>query len=206
MVKGATTVDIEYRRTTIRLSGMARRSATTETAPITAILVAACLAAYVLERAGDGDAICAAYGLVPAHPTVGTAISAMFLHASYAHIGGNMVFLAVLGTIVERALGSVRFAILYLAAGIAGAGLHLLVAAGSTTPMVGASGAICGVLAAAALLRPRLLGFVAAFIAWNIWEVFTNTGAVAVGAHIGGFAMGFLVVLTAKGRDKVKGS
>jgi membrane associated rhomboid family serine protease len=176
---------------------MKRRSVPTETAPVTALLVVACLAVYGLERVGNGAAICAAYGLVPARPTAVTALSALFVHdpASWWHVVGNMAFLVGLGPIVERALGSRRFAVLYVAAGLAGAGLHLLLAGGSTTPMVGASGAIFGVLAAAALLRPRLVGFAIGFVGLNIWQALHGTsGGVAVGAHLGGFAMGFLVV------------
>jgi membrane associated rhomboid family serine protease len=166
----------------------------------TAGLVAANIAAFGLELAGDGQALCETHGLVPnrlvASGDVGPALTAMFLHdpAHYSHIAGNMVFLAVFGAIVERAIGHLRFAALYLAAGVAGAAMHVLVDPTSTVPMVGASGAAFGVLAVGAALRPRLLPFVAAYVGINLWYVLTGTGGtVSAGAHIGGFVAGVLV-------------
>jgi len=163
-------------------------------APVTAILVAFCLIAYAIERtSGDGMGICRTYGLVPAHATVCSALSAMFLHdpASWLHVGGNVVALVLFGVIVERKIGSLLFLALYLLAGLGGAACHVLVDPSSTVPEVGASGAIFGVMAVAAMLRPRLLGFVGGYVAFNIWQVLTGAaGSTAVGAHLGGFAAG----------------
>jgi membrane associated rhomboid family serine protease len=174
------------------------RSAPTGFPVVTAALAVACLAAYAMERLGDGLALCAAYGLVPTHPSARSALTAMFLHdpdpGNWVHVAGNLAALLVVGTIVERLIGSARFALLYLLAGLAGAGLHLVVAAGSADPMVGASGAIFGVMAAAAILRPRLAPFVVAFGAWTVWQLFAGEGRVALGAHVGGLAAGFVVV------------
>jgi len=168
-----------------------------ETAPFTALLALALIAAYGLELALGGMPICEAYGLVPARPSLESALSAMFLHdpEGVFHVGGNVVFLVVFGGIVERALGSFRFLGLYLAAGLAGAAFHCLVAPSSTDPLVGASGALFGLLAVAAVIRPRLAGFAVAFVGLNIWYAFMGgAGDVSFGCHIGGFFAGFVVV------------
>jgi membrane associated rhomboid family serine protease len=122
---------------------------------VTLLLVALNIAAYALELQSGGMAVCEAYGLVPAHPSFETALSSLFLHdpSSLLHLGGNMAFLAVFGTIVEGALGHVRFGGLYVAAGLSGCALHVIVGPSSTDPLVGASGAIFGLLAVAAVLR-----------------------------------------------------
>lgn len=168
---------------------------------VTLLLVAANLAAYALELALGGLPACNAYGLVPAHFMRTGAISplftSLFLHdpGALTHIAGNMVFLAVFGTVVESALGHSRFLGLYLLAGVAGGLFHVAVGPTATDPLVGASGAIFGVLAVAGALRPRLLGFVAAFAGINIWDAFTGgSGGVSFACHIGGFVAGFLVV------------
>ena len=169
---------------------------------VTVLLVAANVLAYLLELGAGGQAACDAYGLIPAHFTHGGSlsplVSSLFLHdpGVLAHIVGNMAFLAIFGALVERALGSVRFAALYLVAGVAGGLMHCLVAPGSTDPLVGASGAIFGVLAVAGALYPRLLGFVAAFVGLNLFHAFFGgAGNVSFGCHIGGFVAGFVVVM-----------
>lgn len=168
---------------------------------VTLLLVALNLAAYFLELDLGGMRICHEFGLIPAHPSFSTAVSSLFLHDpnSVFHLAGNMVFLAAIGTIVERALGSVAFGGLYLAAGLAGCALHVIVGPSSTDPLVGASGAIFGVLAVAAVLRPRLLGFAVAFVGLNVWQsVMGGDEGVSFGCHIGGFFAGFLVVMFLK--------
>lgn len=169
---------------------------------VTILLVAANLFAYLLELSLGGQAICAAFGLVPAHFMKSDALaplfSSLFLHdpKNLAHLAGNMAFLALFGTVVERALGGFRFLGLYLFAGAFGGLMHVLVAPGSLDPLVGASGAIFGVMAVAGALRPRLLGFVVAFMGLNIWHAFFGGAEnVSFGCHIGGFVAGFLVVM-----------
>ncbi len=163
----------------------------------TLTLVAANVLAYRLESLST----CEEFGLVPSHFTHGGSlnplVSSLFLHdpSALTHIAGNMVFLALFGTLVEGRLGHLGFLALYLTAGVAGGLMHVLVAPGSTDALVGASGAIFGVLAVAGALYPRLLGFVAAFAALNIWNALTgDSSGVSFGAHIGGFVAGFLVV------------
>lgn len=167
---------------------------------VTLVLVALNLLAYLLELAAGGPAFCQAHGFVPARfmrdGDLGPALSSMFLHdpAGLVHLGGNMVCLAAFGAAVERALGSLRFTVLYFAAGVGGALAHAAVCPHATDALVGASGAIFGVLAAAGMLYPRTVGFVGAYAAFNIVSVILGTGgSVAVGAHVGGFVVGYFL-------------
>lgn len=175
---------------------------------VTLALILANVLAYRLELASGGQAFCELYGLVPAHLAHGGAlsplVSSLFLHdpESLFHIAGNMTFLAIFGALVERALGSVRFLALYVVAGVAGGLTHCLVAPGSADPLVGASGAICGVLAVAGAIYPRLLGFVVAFMGIQLFHAFfEGAGNVSFGCHIGGFVAGFAVVLLLRVTD-----
>ena len=79
----------------------------------------------------------------------------MFLHGSFLHLAGNMLFLWIFGNNVEDYFGHIRFALFYLACGVVGAMAHILVHPGSNVPVIGASGAISGVLGAYFLLFPR---------------------------------------------------
>jgi membrane associated rhomboid family serine protease len=145
----------------------------------------------------------------------------MFLHASWAHILGNMLFLWIFGNNVEDALGHVRFLVFYLAAGFAATAvqtfvtLHWADSADASIPNIGASGAIAGVLGAYLILLPHasvltLLGFflvpVPAVFFLGFWFLFQlwaggssitqphGGGGVAFFAHVGGFAFGALTV------------
>ncbi len=143
--------------------------------------------------------------------------SSMFMHGGWFHILGNLWFLWIFGDNVEDAMGSVRFVVFYLLCGVAAAAAQTMSAPDSTVPMVGASGAIGGVMGAYALLYPKarvhmliFLGFfvttaaVPAVLMLGYWiivqllgGVFTPTGGggVAFWAHIGGFAAGLALVL-----------
>jgi membrane associated rhomboid family serine protease len=175
---------------------------------VTVLLVAANLLAYRLELASGGQSFCEAFGLVPAHFVHGgnlaPLVSSLFLHdpSSLFHIAGNMAFLALFGALVERALGSCRFLALYLLCGVAGALLHVYVNPASTDPLVGASGAIFGLIAVSAALYPRLIGFAFCFAAINVWHAFFGGGGtVSFGCHLGGFAFGVLVALALRVTD-----
>lgn len=167
--------------------------------PATLLLVLATVAAYLVELAAGGNDVCQTYGFVAAHPSATGALRSLFLHdpSSWIHVGGNMAFLLVFGTLVERKIGSVRFLAVYFAAGFAGAIVHTIVNPFSITPMVGASGAVFGIMAAAAMLQPKLLVFVAVYFLFNLVVLFFpdmfGMGDVAVGCHIGGFVAGFLM-------------
>lgn len=146
-----------------------------------------------------------------------TILTSMFLHGGLVHVGSNMLFLWIFGNNVEDALGRVRFALFYLACGVAAALVQVIASAVTgdiEVPMVGASGAIAGVLGAYLVLFPRarvnalVIIFVfiriipvpaAVFIGlWFLLQVmsiaFGGNAGVAVFAHVGGFAMGWLLV------------
>ncbi len=150
--------------------------------------------------------------------------TSMFMHGSWEHILGNMLFLWIFGNNVEDALGKVRFLLWYLAAGIAATALQTFVTLSFGTvrdasiPNIGASGAIAGVLGAYFLLLPKArvltviffgliflreipaIWFLGIWIALQLWQGGfglthpDQTGGVAVFAHIGGFAFGLLTV------------
>jgi membrane associated rhomboid family serine protease len=146
-----------------------------------------------------------------------TVFTSMFMHGGIAHIFGNMLFLWIFGDNVEGAFGHVRFAIFYLLCGLGAAAGQIFVDVNSMVPMIGASGAISGVLAAYMLRYPRarihtfvflFIIFttiqVPAFIVIGIWfamQVMSGVGAlgaetgggVAWFAHIGGFIAGVLL-------------
>ncbi|HEY1512020.1 MAG TPA: rhomboid family intramembrane serine protease [Solirubrobacteraceae bacterium] len=158
-----------------------------------------------------------AFGTIPAWETVFTA---MFMHASILHIGGNMLFLWIFGRNVEDAMGPFKFIAFYLVGGVAALGLQVAVDPNSTAPTVGASGAIAAVLGGYIVLYPRarvltlifIILFVTvielpALVMLGLWfaqqAVFgavglTNPtgggGGVAYFAHIGGFAFGALTI------------
>lgn len=144
-----------------------------------------------------------------------TLITSMFLHGGWLHLLGNVWFLWVFGNNVEDAMGHGRFALFYLLCGLTAAAAQVVVDPGSSTPMVGASGAISGVMGAYALFYPRVrihtlvvlvvLFFRIAIPAWvmlGYWFFLqllgSNTGevgGVAFAAHVGGFAAGALLCL-----------
>jgi membrane associated rhomboid family serine protease len=138
-------------------------------------------------------------------------LTSMFLHGSWMHLLGNMWFLHVFGNNVEDVMGRGRFLFFYLVSGLAAAGAQLISGPGSPIPMVGASGAIGGVMGAYVLLYPhaRIRTFVflfflevPAFVMLGYWFLLqiagnaassSETGGVAFAAHIGGFLAGLLL-------------
>jgi membrane associated rhomboid family serine protease len=99
----------------------------------------------------------------------------------------------------SNAIGSLRLLVLFFAAGLGGAAMHCLVDPSSQLPLVGCSGALFGLLALAGALRPRLLGFVGAFVLINLWHAFAGGGgAVSFGCHLGGFLVGAVFVVSAR--------
>lgn len=143
-----------------------------------------------------------------------TLVTSMFLHGGWMHLIGNMLFLWVFGDNVEDSMGHVRFLIFYLLCGVAGTSAHAVLQPGSTTPLIGASGAISGVLGAYLMLHPksRLLvlfmnviplrlpaGIV--LIGWiglqfiSLGSSAPDSGGVAWWAHIGGFVAGMVLII-----------
>lgn len=160
------------------------------------------------------------YALVPDFVTSGvnlkSFVTSMFLHAGIMHIAGNMLFLWIFGDNMEEALGHLGFALFYLVSGIGAALFQVLPDPSSQVPMVGASGAIAGVMGGYLLLFPKakvdILLWIIIFIriftvpawvmlgVWFLMQVVMSTnasggGGVAYGAHMGGFIVGFLWVL-----------
>lgn len=146
--------------------------------------------------------------LVPAQATW---LTYMFMHAGWMHLIGNMLFLWVFADNVEDAMGHARFLIFYLLCGFLGGALHLVLNTGSQAPLVGASAAISGVLAAYLMLFPRVRVFGLAFNiipitipvwlalgAWVLLQVFhlvtSRGGDTAWSAHVGGLIAGALLV------------
>jgi membrane associated rhomboid family serine protease len=164
------------------------------------------------------------------HPWPLAALTSMFMHGSWWHIIGNMLFLWIFGNNVEDAMGRVKFLVFYLLSGFAAAALQTWITlqfashAGATVPNLGASGAISGVLGAYFLLLPRakVLTLVFFFIVnipamWflGIWFLFqllsgsgsvlhpsSQGGGVAFFAHVGGFVFGMLTVYLFAGRGR----
>jgi membrane associated rhomboid family serine protease len=136
----------------------------------------------------------------------------MFLHGDLGHLFGNMIFLWVFGDNIEDAMGRFRYFLFYIACGVAAGLAHFLSQTTSTTPLIGASGAISGLLAAYLILFPRAKVWVLfftripiklrAFWVLGIYLIFNIVMATARGmdnvawwAHIGGFAAGAVLVV-----------
>lgn len=142
-----------------------------------------------------------------------TLFTSMFLHADFFHIGFNLLYLWIFGNNIESAMGHFRFLCFYLLCGIIASLAHIAVNASSSIPMVGASGAIAGVLGAYFLLYPRAkihtlvffffliriipLPAVVILGLWFMVQVFSSLaggGGIAWHAHIGGFVAGFVLL------------
>jgi membrane associated rhomboid family serine protease len=180
---------------------------------------------YLAQNPVMGEAAIAQFAVVPADISagrhLGTLITSMFLHASLLHVGGNMLFLWIFGNNVEDKLGEIKFLVIYFASGIAGSLLQVYITPTSTIPMLGASGAISGILAAYVLYFPRarVLTFIVPFffisisaylvigywIALQLLNAFLGLGVtgggVAYFAHIGGFASGLLLAALLRPRE-----
>jgi membrane associated rhomboid family serine protease len=124
------------------------------------------------------------YGFTPAHPTIATLFSAMFLHAGFWHIAGNMWFLWMFGNRVENTVGHWLFIPLYLLCGVGGGALHLLSNPTSTIPCVGASGAISGIVGMFFVLFPKADFDLIFYIGWWKIKEFPSKTKAAVGAWI----------------------
>lgn len=208
---------------------------TRRTPVVTLALIVLCVLVYGWQASlgpREEDLAVYAYGVVPAVlfgyaelpdalqvvPPWATVVTSMFLHGGVLHLGGNMLYLWIFGNNVEDSMGRGRFALFYLLCGTAAALAQSLASPLSEVPMLGASGAIGGVLGAYLVLHPRAnvrvlmwiiifvrLINVPALIVLGVWfagqllsGVTTPTsdaGGVAFWAHIGGFVAGALLVL-----------
>ncbi|HSH30709.1 MAG TPA: rhomboid family intramembrane serine protease [Thiohalobacter sp.] len=206
---------------------------------VTVTLIAACVLAFFwqLSLGQARQAAVFAFGTVPAVlfglaelpselsliPAELTLVTSMFMHGGWLHLIGNMLYLWIFGNNVEDAMGHVRFIVFYLVCGLVAVLSHALPSPESTVPMIGASGAISGVLGAYLLLYPHArvlvaipIGFiiqtfylpaVAVLGLWFVMQLLnsattaTEGGGVAWGAHIGGFVAGMLLVPLFKRRN-----
>jgi membrane associated rhomboid family serine protease len=208
----------------------------TEITPIVTIaLIVLCSLVFLYEVSLPdkvGEAFVFQYGAIPASlfgheanlpedaagfPITLTLLTSMFLHAGWMHLIGNMLYLWIFGNNIEDVMGHVRFVIFYVVCGIFAAMSHALTDPSSVVPMVGASGAISGVLGAYLLLFPRAqvlviiplgifmrmmyvpAGFVLGF--WFVLQLLSGGlsmgqpgGGVAWFAHVGGFAAGMALI------------
>lgn len=139
-------------------------------------------------------------------------LSSMFMHGDVMHIGGNMLFLWIFGDNIENLIGHIRFAAFYIVCGLAAAFAQVFMGPDSVIPMLGASGAISGVLGGYVLLFPtrnvralifRVVTTVPAYVALGIWIGYqiirgyfspSGEGGVAYAAHIGGFISGVALI------------
>jgi len=209
---------------------------------VTWFIIGACFLVFLWQSslgAKAGEIALYQYGMIPARlfgmaklrshlvpiPASATVLTSMFLHGGWLHLGLNMLFLWVFGGKVEDSMGHSRFLVFYLLCGVAAAIAQAIMNPGSTLPMVGASGAISGVLGAYFLLHPLasirvlfVLGFipiiahVPALIFLGLWfatQILSATlsglsePGVAVWAHVGGFLTGMLLTLFLR-RSSVK--
>jgi membrane associated rhomboid family serine protease len=193
------------------------------------LLIANAVVWIVIQGAGEMQALEASVVVFGAQPceitgacqTTGLGTSAlvtsMFMHGGWGHILGNMLFLWVFGTNIEDSMGHLRFLAFYLICGAAAALAHVYFSPVSEIPMVGASGAISGIMGAYILLYPgaRVRTYFPPFfffriraffflLLWFVLQLFegmaslgmpaTEEGGVAVWAHIGGFVAGLLLI------------
>jgi membrane associated rhomboid family serine protease len=200
---------------------------------VTVAFIAVCVAVFLWQLSLDPRAQEAAvysWGMIPAVllgearlpaelarvPPAMTLVTSMFLHGSWGHLLGNMLYLWIFGNNIEDRLGHGRFVLFYLACGLGAAAAQILPDPGSRIPMIGASGAISGVLGAYMLLYPHArilvlipLGFmflhhVRAVWLLGVWFALQiisalaappGAGGVAWWAHIGGFVAGLVLAL-----------
>ncbi|MGH1420132.1 MAG: rhomboid family intramembrane serine protease [Hyphomicrobiaceae bacterium] len=199
---------------------------------VTVLLILANIVVFVLQMAPMSPGMVASFAVVPrellgdpgvvvpsmdaiAIPEFYTLISYMFLHADVFHLAGNMLFLWVFGDNVEDAMGHFRFLIFYILCGVGGGLAHALMVPTSASPLVGASGAVAGVIAAYLMLHPRVRVWVLAFNIfpiqltaalllgfWIVTQVVMvlvpQVGPTAWWAHIGGFVIGAILIVFMK--------
>jgi membrane associated rhomboid family serine protease len=213
---------------------------------VNSVLIAACVGVFAVQvlSGGGGEALVRAFGFVPArlfHPgelgpgslTLGAIglFSSMFLHGGFLHLAGNMLFLWIFGDNVEDALGHGRYLLFYVGSGLLASLLQGLFATSSLVPMVGASGAIAGVLGAYFVLYPhaRVVTLVPLFflfplvevpafvflLLWFLLQFWQGSavlvtsgragaagGGVAWWAHVGGFVAGIALLVLLKPRRR----
>ena len=196
---------------------------------VTWSLIALNVIVFLVEQAtGGGEFLMMSYGAVPAAilglapnpspiPAWATLVTSMFLHDGWLHVGGNMLYLFVFGDDIEGAMGWWRFLIFYMASGICAALAYVGCNLDAVGPMIGASGAIAGVLAAYLMLRPcaKLWVFmfyrpvriaamwaIGTWVALQFYDILSGEDdGVAYAAHLGGLAAGALLFFLLRPRE-----
>ena len=203
----------------------------TKTTPfVTLIIIALNISVFVLQLLSTrgSQQIAYDYGAIPQYilhfhsdqpiPAPLTIFTSMFMHGGLMHIGGNMLYFWIFGNNIEDRLGHLRFVFFYLFCGVVAAFAHALSSPGSAIPMIGASGAIAGVLGAYLLLFPSarvhtivffgffvqviripaliVIGFWAMiqFVSGLIGQGMLHQGGTAWFAHVGGFIAGLMTI------------
>jgi len=207
---------------------------------VTYTFFGACILTFLWQITRDTQAqqiIVYALGVIPARlfgvsevtadlawvPSKVTVFTSMFLHGGWMHLIGNMLYLWVFGNNIEAAMGHVKFVIFYLLCGVAAVLAQAVPDVTSQIPMIGASGAISGILGAYLLLYPMAkvtvvipifimfyrfkIPAMLVLIAWFLMQLYSSFttssegGGVAFGAHIGGFIAGMILIPLFKNRD-----
>ena len=194
---------------------------------VTASIIAVNVFVFLLELTG-GDAFVTKWGLVPADIVAGqhlvTILTSMFMHASWSHIIGNMVFLWAFGPEIEDLMDRPRYLVFYLLGGLAATAAQVALGPTSTVPNLGASGAIAAVMGAFIVTYPRdrirsllvifvfvrmtsipaalLIGvwFLTQFVSLGSVAAQAPSGGVAYAAHVGGFIFGAVTARLFEGR------
>ncbi len=197
---------------------------------VTLAIIALNISFFILQLLSPKDSqyLVYAYGAIPQDilsfhsdqpiPAVLTVFTSMFMHGGLLHIGGNMLYFWIFGNNIEDRLGHVRFIFFYLFCGVFAAYAHALSSPNSTVPMIGASGAISGVLGAYLLLFPTarihtlvffgffvqviripaliVIGFwaIIQFVSGLITQGILHQGGTAWFAHVGGFFAGLVTI------------
>jgi membrane associated rhomboid family serine protease len=169
----------------------------------------------------------ARYAVIPASFSVPTLFTSQFLHGGIMHVGGNMLYLWIFGDNVEDRLGHLRYLVFYLAAGAFAAILQTIFNPFSQVPMLGASGAIAGVMGAYFVLYPQSRVLTVVFLLiffdvveipaifflgiWFVMQLLNGVGSIgatsmgggtAFWAHVGGFVVGVVVGIALRRRDR----
>ena len=204
---------------------------------VTYFIISLCILIFLIQLGSQSyktGELFYSYGLIPsvlmghnklpmdvyAVPAFVTIFSSMFMHGGFMHIIGNMLYMWIFADNIEDDLGSKKFIIFYLLSGIGAAMTQVLMDTHSQVPMVGASGAIGGVLGAFLINHPKakvlvlipfdffsqlikiralyVLGF------WFILQFISQGGGVAYAAHIGGFVSGIILILFFNKKRKIK--
>ena len=204
---------------------------------VTYFLIGLCVVVFLIQMSSQSyktGQLFYSYGLIPsvlmghnqlpmdlyAVPAIVTIFSSMFMHGGFMHIIGNMLYMWIFADNIEDDLGPTKFIIFYLLSGIGAAMTQVLIDTHSQVPMIGASGAIGGVLGAYLINHPKArvlvlipFGFFSQLIKiralyvlgfWFILQFISQGGGIAYAAHIGGFVSGMILILFFNKKTKRK--